>query len=429
MKELMIGMISPDFLQGMAAATLCFLIPQRKRPHWAVFFVLSLAAFFAPEFIITMSMDDRWYSPVAYIFPVLFPVVTLMLCADCTVTQAIYGAACAYAAQHVAFCAVMLLWGDSTGTRGIAGGWVIHIVVLALIYRFVAVKLPVDGRYQVTLTNTLLTAGLVLLLALFLSYNSFLKTAGMEDQGLYRLYRLSDFFSCLFILFLQLDRRREVGLLAAVETEQRLRAQMAVQYALTRENIDIINRKSHDLKHQVSALRLVKDPADREASLREIEDSVQIYDTNTHTGNEVLDTVLMEKGLLCRTNGINWTCMAQGEGLEFISPVDLYTLLGNALDNAIESSRVVADPERRVIRVTIRQNHGAAFFQVENFYEGDLSMSDGLPQTTKGDVQNHGFGLQSIRAVVQRYGGTMDIEADDERFLLTVLIPVLEKQG
>ena len=90
---------------------------------------------------------------------------------------------------------------------------------------------------------------------------------------------------------------------------------------------------------------------------------------------------------------------------------------------------MVTDPERRVIRVAIRQNHGAAFFQVENFYEGDLSMSDGLPQTTKDDVQNHGFGLQSIRAVVQRYGGTMDIEADDGRFLLTVLIPVLEKQG
>ena len=429
MKELVIAIISPDFLQGMAVATLCFLLPLQKRPRWILYFLACLAIFFAMELPITMFASDNWSSPGAYILPVLFPFAAFLLCTDGTLTEAAYGAACAYAAQHVAFCAVMLFWVDKTGPEGIIGGWVIHIVALALVYRFVAVKLPVDGRYQVTTTNALLTAGLVLLLALVLSYNSFLKTVGMEDQSLYRLYRLSDFFSCLFILLLQLDRRRELGLLAAVETERRLRIQMAAQYELTKENIDIINRKSHDLKHQVSALRLVKDPKDREASLREIEESVQIYDANTHTGSEVLDTVLMEKGLLCQTAGIAWTCMAQGEKLDFISPVDLYAMLGNALDNAIEGCRVVTDPDRRVIRVAVRQDHGAAFFQVENFYEGKLSIVDGLPQTTKGDTQNHGFGMRSIQAVVQRYGGTMDVETAEGRFLLTILIPLPENQN
>lgn len=429
MRELIIGVISPDFLQGMAAATLCFLLPLRKRPRWALYFLATLVVFITMELPITLLHADNWHSPAAYILPVLFPLAAFLLCADGTLTEAVYGSACAYAAQHVAFCAVMFLWGDGVGPKVIAGGWIIHIVVLLLVYRLVAVKLPVDGQYKVTLTNALLTAGLVLLLALVLSYNSFLKAAGMTDQGLYRLYRLSDFFSCLFILLLQLERRREFGLLTTVETERRLRAQMEAQYVLTRENIDIINRKSHDLKHQVSALRLVKSPEAREASLREIEDSVQIYDAGTHTGNEVLDTVLMEKGLLCRTNRIAWTCMAQGENLDFINPVDLYTLLGNALDNAIESSRATSDPDRRVIRVAVRQNHGAVFFQVENFYEGELSMADGLPRTTKDDAQNHGFGLRSIRAIAQRYGGTMDVEAEKGRFLLTILIPMPEGQS
>ncbi len=429
MKELVIAIISPDFLQGMAVATLCFLLPLQKRPRWILYFLACLAVFFAMELPITMFASDGWSSPAAYILPVLFPLAAFLLCTDGTLTETAYGAACAYAAQHVAFCAVMLFWTDRTGPEEIIGGWVIHIVVLALVYRFVAVKLPVDGRYQVTTANALLTAGLVLLLALFLSYNSFLKTVGMEDRSLFRLYRLSDFFSCLFILLLQLDRRRELGLLAAVETERRLRIQMAAQYELTKENIDIINRKSHDLKHQVSALRLVKDPKDREASLREIEESVQIYDANTHTGSEVLDTVLMEKGLLCQTTGIAWTCMAQGEKLDFISPVDLYAMLGNALDNAIEGCRAVTDPDRRVIRVAVRQDHGVVFFQVENFYEGELSIVDGLPQTTKGDTQNHGFGMRSIQAVVQRYGGTMDVETKEGRFLLTILIPLPEDQN
>lgn len=429
MKDLLIAVISPDFLQGMAAATLCFLLPLQKRRRWILYFLASLAIFFALELPITVLASGDWFSPAPYIFPVLFPFVAFLLCTDGTITEAIYGTACAYAAQHVAFCTVMLFYTNGIGQDAIAGGWVIHILVLGLAYRSVAVKLPVDGKYQVTTANALLTAGLVLLLALVLSYSSFMKTVGMEDQSLYRLFRLSDFFSCLFILLLQLERRRELDLLADVETERRIRAQMAAQYELTRENIDIINRKSHDLKHQVSALRLVKDPKDREASLREIEESVQIYDANTHTGSEVLDTVLMEKGLLCQTAGIAWTCMAQGEKLDFISPVDLYAMLGNALDNAIEGCRGIEDPDRRVIRVTVRQNHGAAFFQVENFYEGELSLVDGLPQTTKGDVQNHGFGMRSIQAVVQQYGGTMDVETEEGRFLLTILIPLPERRS
>lgn len=152
-----------------------------------------------------------------------------------------------------------------------------------------------------------------------------------------------------------------------------------------------------------------------------------IYDSTAQTGNKVLDTVLTEKSLLCKENEITWSCMADGALLDFMSPTDLYILLGNALDNAIESSRTIQPVERRVVRVSVRKEAGSVFLQVENYYDHPIYSTQGRIETTKENQEDHGFGLWSIRLVVERYGGTMDIEMEGGVFLLSVLFPLSEE--
>ena len=53
-----------------------------------------------------------------------------------------------------------------------------------------------------------------------------------------------------------------------------------------------------------------------------------------------------------------------------------------------------------------------------------MRFADGLPQTTKGDTVNHGFGLRSMRGIVARHGGTMTVRAEDGVFSLNALVPV-----
>lgn len=98
--------------------------------------------------------------------------------------------------------------------------------------------------------------------------------------------------------------------------------------------------------------------------------------------------------------------------------------MGNALDNAIESSRMIPNVEHRVVRVTVREAHGAAFIQVENYYDHPIHSAGDELRTTKKDTANHGFGLRSIRAIAERYGGTLDIETQEGKFLLSILIPI-----
>ena len=59
--------------------------------------------------------------------------------------------------------------------------------------------------------------------------------------------------------------------------------------------------------------------------------------------------------------------------------------------------------------------------QSENFYSGELAFENGLPITTKIDKNYHGFGMQSIKMIVEKYKGTMTSSAKDGIFHLNIL--------
>lgn len=156
-----------------------------------------------------------------------------------------------------------------------------------------------------------------------------------------------------------------------------------------------------------------------------MEQSVRIYEVLAKTGNEVLDTVLTEKSLYCEANGIQAHCVADGSLLSFMDPVDLYTIFGNALDNAIESVRDSEDREKRIIDVLVYAEKQMLVIQIINPVSGELRFDrEGLPMSTKVNDGYHGFGLKSIRHTVKRYGGFLTVKVENGCFYLQILLPV-----
>ena len=202
----------------------------------------------------------------------------------------------------------------------------------------------------------------------------------------------------------------------------RLARDRQAQYEFSKENIEMINRKTHDLKHQLRALALVSDE-ERKSQIQEASKAVDFYDAVVKTGNEALDVLLTEKSVYCTNRQIRLSCMVTTKQLEKIRLVDLYTLLGNALDNAIESVERVADPEKKIISLSILDRGSMLYIQLENYYDGVLDIQNGMPQTRKADTQNHGFGLRSINSIVSHYGGKVNIRAENQIFYLEVMIP------
>ena len=147
------------------------------------------------------------------------------------------------------------------------------------------------------------------------------------------------------------------------------------------------------------------------------------FESDINTGNEVLDVVLSEKAILCEKNGIHFSCMACGKPFAFLTAAQTYSLFGNIIDNAIEALQYVDDPELKVISLVCNEQDGCAVIEESNYYAGELFFADGIPTTRKQDAARHGFGVRSMRYIVEQYGGTLELKAVDNMFFLSVRFP------
>ncbi len=190
----------------------------------------------------------------------------------------------------------------------------------------------------------------------------------------------------------------------------------------SREAIDIINMKCHDLKHQVSALAAMQDDSARQEYVDEVKKAVSIYDADYHTGCEVLDYILREKTLLANQYNVLFSCMADGAALDFISSADLYALMGNALDNALERVQKEAQ-EERTISLQIKRAGEMVLIHLENRCSRPPEFQDGLPVTDKADKNAHGFGVRSIVYIAGKYDGEVYMRQKNGNFCLDVLLP------
>ena len=228
---------------------------------------------------------------------------------------------------------------------------------------------------------------------------------------------------CIVVLYLESELFKKSQLKQENELLDFLYKTQQEQYKISKENIAIINQKCHDLKHQIHALRTA-DKEELDRYLGEIEESVEIYEAIVKTGNDVFDTILTEKSLYCKNRGIVVSCVADGSQLGFIDTIDLYAILGNAMDNAIEAVEKFEEKEKRQIDVMIYRQHNFLVMNIINPMSEQLIYEDGLPLTRKADKFSHGFGLRSIRQILRKYEGYLNVSEEDGCFSLKMLIPI-----
>ena len=197
-----------------------------------------------------------------------------------------------------------------------------------------------------------------------------------------------------------------------------------VQYRQSRESIEVINRKYHDLKHQIAVLRAEPDADKRSAYLDGMEEEIRDYEAQNKTGNSVLDTVLTGKSLYCARHGVELTCIADGGKLEFMDVMDICTIFGNLLDNAIECELRIKEREKRLIHLAVHGKKDFLVIQCQNYCPEAVEFRDGLPVSTKTDHAYHGYGVKSVRHTAEKYGGTMTIHNRDGWFEVNIMIPV-----
>lgn len=231
-------------------------------------------------------------------------------------------------------------------------------------------------------------------------------------------------FGGLVMLVTQMEKREELRMRSENQIMNVMLQRQYDQYRMSIDNIELLRREFHDLKHYMIAIRAEEDPQKRDQYLEEMEQAILNQEALTNTGNRVLDVVLTTKSTYCSQKGINFTCLADGSLISFMHVKDICSIFGNALDNAIECVSQFDDPEKRLVTLSMFQKNRFLMIQFENYTETVLELdSNCLPRTTKGNTQYHGYGLKSIQAAAQKYGGSMTLQSKDNWFTLSVLIP------
>ena len=214
-----------------------------------------------------------------------------------------------------------------------------------------------------------------------------------------------------FVLYRTVDLRTENTALNLMWQEERK------QFELSKKTIDTINIKYHDLKHRLRDMRL---PAEEVESIK---DAVRIYGSRIRTGNDALDVLLTENSLRCSEEGIRLTFMGNGADLNFMQVMDVYSLFGNAISNAVEAVEKLEDPEKKIIDIVSERRGDMVSIHISNYFDGKLRLEDGMPVTSKTWEEGfHGFGMKSMKLIAEKYGGSLSASADGDLFTLDVYL-------
>lgn len=417
-------------------ACMLFILPVKKRfdnaktgALMAVFLIVQ-----SVFLMITGSVKIYFWIP-CMIIAVLMMIGFIYGCCEISLRDAGYFGMIAFVAAEfmasIEWQVVCFFWDGTVPAVAIQGVVLVAIYgcVAVILYKMLHMHLPKDGKMGISIKEYI--SGLVIAIAVFAVSNISFLTENTPFSGRYsfeigNIRTLVD-LGGIAILYAHLIQCCELRVRKELEAVQNVLQNQYVQYKQSRESIELINYKYHDLKHQIAVLRSEEDPKKREEFLNRMEEEIRQYEAQNKTGNKVLDTVLTTKSLYCAKHGITFTCVADGTLLDFMDVMDICSIFGNALDNAIECEVKIPEKEKRLIHVTVSKQKQFLILRFENYCEETLQYQEGTPVTTKKEKEFHGYGLKSIQYTVNKYEGAVSVNLEDNWFELKVLIPIMQK--
>lgn len=418
------GIYIYTFYLYLVASTVLFLLPQQRRRDFPVrFLLITLAGIFCV--VTTRHQISNGYLSNLVSFTLALSFMTLLShgCFRITWSEAIF---CAVGGYSIQFIQSTLA---ESVERAIPGAkpylellkLISALIILPLCYFLFCRKLKKGQNVDISKRPLLLLLAAAVLTEIIICYNLRQQWKASGDP----MFIFSDcalLIICSFcLLTIQFTLLRSKNLETELAVQQQMLRKEQNQYQISKEIIDTVNRKCHDMRHQIHTIgrSASLDPT----ALEEMEDAIRIYDALYQTGSKALDIILAEKALLCQNNGIVISCMADGAKLSFMNDTDIYSLFGNLLENAIHAVQEL-EPERKHIGLIIKGHGSMLSCSAYNCFTGDIFFENGLPVTASTDTMNRGFGVKSIVMIVRKYGGTVTFQAKDGIFNLNILFPL-----
>ena len=229
---------------------------------------------------------------------------------------------------------------------------------------------------------------------------------------------------CVYFI-MQFLYTKNVSYLREQEQKDKMQiAQLKRQFDYYQEKLkdeEKVRSVYHDMKNHLLVLQGKLNSPETAEMAEKLQSQVEMYEDYVHTGNDILDIILKEKSELARETKIVLSAAADLIGMEFIEPLDISTIFGNGLDNAIEASQKLPEEQRAILMKAGR---------VRNFFfvliENNCLQESGFPKsrTARQDDILHGFGISNMKKAAGKYGGQLTAKCENGRFILKILIPI-----
>lgn len=176
----------------------------------------------------------------------------------------------------------------------------------------------------------------------------------------------------------------------------------------------------HDIKNHLLMLKLLYERGEFESCKQYFNDllsKMKKTEGICNSGNLVIDSIINYKLRELDASCIYVDAYVPGE--VNIPDIDMTTILGNLLDNSIQALKETRG--KQILRISINYSRGRMILQIENSYEKILE-ENGELKTTKTEKEGHGIGLESIKEVVERYDGILQLDYKENLFVAFVVL-------
>lgn len=199
--------------------------------------------------------------------------------------------------------------------------------------------------------------------------------------------------------------------------------EMLERYVLQKQESDrVIRQLSHDLKHNLNRL---KEQSGNSDSIAEYEDMLEMH-SMLNVGDDIANAIINEKRLYAQRGGIEFKVDGGfSDGLT-ITRIDFCSLLGNLLDNALESAEQVEDESLRRVSLQIRRKGHQLLIFLENGYKVEPKLNGGVFISGKKNRGLHGVGTLSINNIVEKYDGVIENTFKDNIFKSSLMLRCYE---
>lgn len=297
----------------------------------------------------------------------------------------------------------------------------VFVILLKVLYAVIVYRLLKNFKYAIQAKDVA-----VLSISFLLVFTvSFASTYGYLNLGESNTLILDLITSVLGVVFIvQFLYSRNVSFLREQEQRGKMQiAQLQQQYAYYQEKMKDAERVRsiyHDLKNHLLIMESRQNTAETRQMAEMLRSQIADYEDYVHTGNEFLDIILKDKAAKAREKQIDFSSLVDFKGMDFIEPLDISTIFGNAIDNAMEASEPLPE-DRRLVTVKAERVRDMLIVTVENNTLPGTQPAEG---TTKKDRFVHGFGIPNIKKAVEKYDGQCSFRQEDGTYLLKILIPI-----